>query len=81
MKVSLVPKHSTKIKCLGTRLDESQLDVILEVHKRNTLSTSETCRSSSVTTKTAKQDPSKDDCSASRIISRQYDHNNHSSSK
>jgi len=64
MKVSLVPKHLTKIERLGTRLDESQLDVILEVHKRNTFSTTGTRSICRVTTKTAKQDPSKDDCLA-----------------
>ena len=47
-------------------VDESQLDEIREIHKRDTVSTFGTCSSRRVTKKTTKQEPSKDDCSASR---------------
>ena len=47
-------------------VDESQLDEILAVHKRDTVSTFGTRSSRSVTKKTTKQEPSKDDCSATR---------------
>ena len=47
-------------------VDESQLDEILEVYKRDTVSTLGTHSSRRVTKKTTKQEPSKDDCSASR---------------
>jgi len=47
-------------------VDESQLDKILEVHKRGTVSTFGTRSSRRVTKKTTKEEPSKDDCSASR---------------
>ena len=45
---------------------DGQLDEILEVHKRDTVSTFGTHSSRRVTKKTTKQEPSKDDCSASR---------------